>query len=158
MGSELITHWTEHDRAVQNILRLTTTSLRIFDEDLRRLKLEQPENAAILHDFLVADDYRRLQIVIKNPEPLRRDSPRLMKLLAAFPLRMTVTECPQHLSALADSLFLVDEKHALIRFHKDSPRCRAIVDEADLCLPYERRFQDILNEGGEPVSATTLGL
>jgi hypothetical protein len=158
MSSELITTWSEHDGSLQRILSLVTTTLFVFDEDLSKLKLERLEHADALHRFLLSDKRNRLQIVVKNSEPLRRHCPRLMKLLAVYGQNMSVVECPQHLLSLSDSLLIADEKHALIRFHKDSARSKLILDSAGECKPYANRFEDILKEGGQPVCTSTLGL
>jgi hypothetical protein len=158
MSAELITSWSEHDSSLQRILHLAAQSLCIFDDDLARLKLERPDNAALLRALLAAGGERTLQIVLKNPDPLRRASPRLMQMLATYPQCMTVIECPPHVAALADSLFIVDRRHALVRFSRDYPRCKAIIDDAVQCAPYVHRFAQIIDEGGEQISATTLGL
>ena len=158
MSTELITYWAEHDSSLRKLLALTEQTLRIFDEDLTKLKLESAENTEVLRRLLAADDRNNLCIVLKNAEPLRRNSPRLMKLLAAYPLRMTVLECPEHLASLGDSLFIADDRHALVRFNKDHARAKVIIDNAEECMPYVHRFEEIQKEGGEQVCATTLGL
>ena len=126
MSTELTTHWSEHDAALATILRSLTTSLLVFDEDLVRLGLERPENVEILRRFLVAGTRNRIRIVVKNAAPLRSHSPRLFQMLATYPEQMTVVQCPQHLHSLNDALFIVNETHALIRFHRDNARSRAI--------------------------------
>lgn len=158
MSSELLTTWGEHDSFLHKILLLATQSLRVFDDDLTKLKLERSDNADVLRQFLGADRGNRLQIVVKNAEPLRRESPRLMKLLALYPQNLIILECPPHLASLDDSLFIADDKHALIRFHKDHARAKVIIDSAEECRPYAHRYDEILKEGGEQISATTLGL
>ena len=158
MSAELITSWTEHDRSLQRILLLASQSFLVFDADLARLKLERSDNAELLRGFLAAGAQHSLQIVLRNAEPLRRGSPRLMKLLATYPQNMTIIECPPHLAGLDDSLFIADNRHALVRFSKDYPRARMIIDDATECAPYVHRFAEIINEGGEQICATTLGL
>lgn len=158
MSQELITNWGEHDSSLQKILALASTRLSIFDEDLSKLKLERPGNTDILHRFLSSDRQHLLRIVLKNAEPLRRDSPRLMKLLATFPQNMRVFECPPHLASLNDSLLIADDRHALIRFHKDNIRSKLLSDMPEECRPYVHRFEEIMKEGGEQICATTLGL
>lgn len=158
MTSELITTWTEHDSALEKILLLASKTLRVFDEDLSKLKLERSVNAELLHRFLSADRQRSLQIVLRNAEPFRRNSPRLMALLTDYSQSMTIIQCPPHLASLNDSLCIADDQHALIRFHSDSARARVLIDSAEECTPYVHRFEEILQEGGEQLSATTLGL
>ena len=158
MNPELITQWAEHDSAVQKILLLATRSIRLFDADLAKLRLESRENILFLRRFLTAAPHNTLQIVLRDAEPFRRNSPRLFKLLADFPHALQVWECPPHLAHLTDAMFLADDRHALVRIHQDHARSRVIIDNADACRPYLTRFDDILREGGTPVGATTLGL
>ena len=158
MSTELTTHWSEHDQSLQTILGLLSASLWVFDEDLTRLRLERPENSEALRKCLAGDEHNQVRIVLKNVEPFRRNSPRLLKLLATYPDQMSVVQCPEHLFSLNDSLFIVDNRHALIRFHKDNARSRVIIDDREACAPYVTRFDEITKEGGEAISATTLGL
>ncbi|MDR0577802.1 MAG: hypothetical protein LBI87_09780 [Candidatus Accumulibacter sp.] len=153
-----MTHWSEYGDAARQILSRTTRSLRIFDPDLVRLGLESRENALFLRRFLAATPRGALQIVLRNAEPFRRDSPRLFKLLADFPHGMQVWECAPQLRRLTDAMLLSDDRHALIRIHEDHARSRLILDDAAACRRYQARFDEILGEGGTPISATTLGL
>ena len=158
MNPELLVNWTDHDNHVQKVLLLASRALRIFDEDLARLGLEKPENASILRRLLIAERQNTITVVVRNADPFRRNSPRLMKLLADFPNTLKIYECAPQLSSLTDAMVLADSSHALIRFHKDHVRSKAIIDNADECRPYMLRFQEILKEGGTLISPTTLGL
>jgi hypothetical protein len=158
MNPELITHWSEYADAARRILILATRGIRIFDPDLARLGLENQENALFLRRFLTAAPHNTLQIVLRNAEPFRRNSPRLFKLLTDFPCLMQVRECAPQFARLTDAMFLSDDCHALVRIHQDHARSRVIVDNAEACRPYLTRFDEILEEGGTPVGATTLGL
>jgi len=158
MGSELTTSWSQYDASLSEILPRAAQTVRIFDEDLVKLKLERSDNVEVLRSFLGSSAQNRLQIIIRDAGPLRRNSPRLMKLLADYSDKMAVTRCPEHLISLSDSLVICDDCHALVRFHEDHARAKLIVDSAADCAPYVRRFEDLLSEGGEPISATTLGL
>lgn len=158
MNAGLITSWNDHDRSLQEVLVSATRTLRVFDEDLGRLKLERRDNAEILRAFLGASKDNSLAIVLRNAEPVRRESPRLMKLLTMYPHCMTILERHAYLAPLNDALLIADDRHALIRFHKDNVRSKCIIDDPKSCLPYVQRFDEILREGGDSVSATILGL
>jgi hypothetical protein len=158
MNAEMVTQWSEYGSAVQKTLFLATDSLRIFDPDLVRLNLETRENALFLRDFLASAPRVRLQIVLRNAEPFRRSSPRLFQLLRDFPHRMQVWECAPQLLNMTDATLLSDDRHAVIRFHQDHARSRVIIDDAGACRGHHTRFDEILAEGGTPISATTLGL
>jgi hypothetical protein len=158
MNPEMIIHWSEYGSAVRKTLFLATRSIRIFDPDLARLNLETRENALFLRRFLASAPHVRLQIVLRNAEPFRRGSPRLFELLRDFPHLMQVWECAPQLLKLTDAMLLSDDQHAVIRIHQDHARSRVIVDDTDACRRYHMRFDEILAEGGTPISATTLGL
>ncbi len=158
MQPELITSWSEHDHYAEKILLLARRSLRIFDEDLSHLGLERAESAAILRRFLTADRHNTLQIILRDGEPFRRNSPRLFKLLGDHSASMTVIESPPLAGAPNDAMLIADDCHALIRFHQDQVRSKTIIDNAAECRGYLLRFQEIQREGGTAISATTLGL
>jgi len=159
MTSRLITTWTDYDNAVQEILELSASTLQIFDEDLSPLKLERPQRIAALRALLAANDYhKRLAIVVQRPDFVRQNSPQLMDLLKVYAPTLTIAQSPPHLVTLKDSLLIADGKHALVRFDREQPRARLIIDDVHECTPYVRRFEEILAAGGDPVSAMTLGL
>lgn len=158
MTTELITDWSTHSQAFAEILKRATRSIDVFDQDLARLPFEQHEHAETLRRFLAGDEKTSLRIVLRNPEPFRRTSPRLMKLLATYSQKMSVIECPAQLASLSDSLFLVDDQHALVRFHQENVRSKRIDHDQEECKIYALRFSEIIKEGGEEISASTLGL
>ena len=156
--SELMTTWAEHDASVERLLPMARHSIAIFDRDLSCFRLESP----MLHDHLVRflRDHpgATLRIAVRQADALQRNSPRLMQLLRLFAHNFHLVETPPHLAHLSDSMLLVDDGHALIRFHHDFARCREIVGDAEACQPYRKRFEEIWNDGCTPISATTIGL
>ncbi|MBE2259296.1 MAG: hypothetical protein IAE88_10595 [Rhodobacteraceae bacterium] len=159
MSSRLITTWSEYDSAVEEILDLSRNSLLIFDRDLAPLKLEQPERIVALRRLLSSQqDGRRLTVVVQQPDFVRQRSPQLMNLLALHAPAMSIIHSPPHLDRLKDCLLIADGRQLLVRFHQDQPRARVIVDDARECAPYLLRFDEILGEGGTPLSSITLGL
>ena len=158
MSSKLMTTWAEHDAACADILGRAQKSLCIFDKDLSCLKLENPANASLLRQFLATDPRHQLQIVLRDAQALLRNSPRLLKLMIDYPQNMIVFERSADLATLNDALLMVDGIHALVRFHQEQVRSKIIIDDSQQCRPYLQRFSDILNEGGERISPTPLGL
>ena len=158
MTTQLITDWATHDVALSDILGRATQSIDIFDHDLTRLPLERPTAIEELIGFLTSGENARLRIVLRDPAYFRNRCPRLLKLLATMSHKMSVTACPEHLINLNDSLFLVDGRHGLIRFHQDNVRSKRIDDDADECRNYVQRFAEILKEEGEAITPTPLGL
>ena len=55
-------------------------------------------------------------------------------------------------------MIIVDDKHGLIRFERDMPRSKLLIDEGNELRPYLEKFRAIWTEGGERISSSTLGL
>jgi len=158
MSIPLITDWSAGDTAVDRLLALATRSLLVFDRDLSRLAFERPQRMAELARLLRSAAQARAEFIVQDAGPLQRTQPRLLTLLAREALRLSVIEAPPHLAGLAESLLIVDGRHALVRFHHQQPRARLIIDSPQDCARWLQRFAEIRGEGGTPLSATTLGL
>ena len=158
MSRELFTSWPEYQLAIDRILALARKRICIYDEDLGLMHLEMPERIAALKVPLSTVRADCLRVALRNTMPLQQRQPLLQGLLTAYSHNSAVQQTPEQLAHLRDSMILVDDVHALIRFDRDQPRCTLLVDESDEIMPYRRRFDEIWAEGGIPVSATTLGL
>ncbi len=158
MSRELFTSWPEYQVAIDRILALARKRICIYDEDLGLMHLAMPERIAALKVPLATVRSDCLRIALRNTLPLEQRQPLLLELLATYSHNSAVQQTPEQLAHLRDSMILVDDVHALIRFDRDQPRCKLLIDESDEIMPYRRRFDEIWAEGGIPVSATTLGL
>lgn len=156
MARELITSWSDYQAAVERLLAMACREILIYDEDLSGLKVDSPLNLA--HLQRVTREGGQLHIALRNAAPLRQRHPQLLDLLALFSHRAAAQETPEHISHLRDNMILVDGKHGLIRFDRDQPRSKLLVDEAEELRPYSLRFAEIWSSEGNPVNATTLGL
>jgi len=158
MSRELFTSWPDYQMAIDRVLALARQRISIYDEDLGLLHLETPERITALRAALSAVRSDCLRIALRNTGPLQQRQPLLRGLLTDYSHNSAAQQTPEQLGHLRDSMILVDDAHALIRFDRDQPRCKLLIDEIDEVTPYRRRFEEIWAEGGIPVSATTLGL
>lgn len=158
MTYKLITAWSDYDSAVHEVLSAATQSISVFDENLTTLKLEKSERLALLRSFLSANLDSSLSIVVRDAQPVRSNAPRLMALLADFSHKVTILATPPHLATLRDSMVIADGTHAVIRFDEEQPRAKILRNDREACAPYVRRFNEIVSEGGDAISAMTLGL
>ncbi|MEF8700714.1 MAG: hypothetical protein V5B32_09335 [Candidatus Accumulibacter sp. UW26] len=159
MASQLITTWSAYDDAVGHLCARSPATLLIFDEDLSSLKLERPPRIAALARLLAAPDaQKQLTIVVQKTAFVRQYSPQLMQLLRFHQPTLTIIQAPPQLDSLRDSLLIADGRDALVRFDHAQARARLMVDDAEACAPYLRRFAEIVAAGGEPISSMTLGL
>jgi hypothetical protein len=157
MNRELITTWTDYQLALDRLLALANRQVMIYDEDLKQLSLDGPRRAH-LQRVLASGEAGALRIALRNSAHLGSHSPRLLGLLATWGHRAAAQQTPEHLSQLRDSMVLVDGCHGLIRFDRDQPRSKLLIDAPEAIRPYWQRFDALWNEGGEPVSPVTLGL
>lgn len=159
MARELITSWGDYQMALDRLLAIASHKIAIYDEDLVHLRLDSAPRLTHLKRVLAGGVAgNSIRIALRNAEPLRRQQPLLMKLLAEYGHCLSINQTPPELAHLRDSMILVDGKYGLIRFERDMPRSKLLIDEADELKPYFARLEEIWQEGGEPVSATTLGL
>lgn len=158
MTSTLCTSWSEYEAAVLSVLGCAERSILIFDHDLQRIPLERAVTCERITAFLHRQPGNRLQVVVQDSDQLVRQSPRVMRLLATYGHAFTLTLAPEHLANLADSMVLVDDRHAAIRFHRDQPRGRLLLDEPEAVQPYQKRFAAIVAEGGSAVLPGIAGL
>ena len=158
MARELITSWGDYQTAIDRLLAIACQKICIYDEDLGNLKLEATLRLPQIQRVLLAGHRESLQIIVRNADPLRNRSPLLIKLLADFSHLSVAQQSPPHLGNLRDSMLIIDDKYALIRFERDLPRSKLLINEAEELKPYLSRFTELLAAGGEPISTSTLGL
>ena len=158
MARELITSWTDYQMALDRLLAIACHKISIYDEDLVTLKLESAPRLLHIKRVLQAGQDDALQIAVRNAGPVRQKNPLLLNQLTTFGHRASAHETPPQLAHLRDSMILVDDKHALIRFERDMPRSKLLIDEIDEIRPYLARFREIWSEGGENITSTALGL
>ncbi|AXS79244.1 hypothetical protein [Dechloromonas sp. HYN0024] len=158
MARELITSWTDYQMALDRLLAIACHKISIYDEDLALLKLDSAPRLLHLQRILRGGHDDALQIAVRNGGPMRQTHPLLLGQLSAFSHCASARETPPHLAHLRDSMILVDDKHALIRFERDLPRSKLLIDEMDEIRPYLTRFREIWAEGGESINSTALGL
>ena len=158
MSRELFTSWANYQSAIDRLLALAAKRIWIYDEDLGLLHLETAERIEMLKRPLASTRQDCLRIALRSTAPLQQRQPLMQRLLATHSHNSAAQKTPEQLSHLRDSMILVDDVHALIRFDRDQPRSKLLIDEPEEVMPYRRRFEEIWAEGGTPVAATTLGL
>jgi len=159
MARELITSWNDYQAAIDRLLAMACQKICIYDEDLSQLRLDSTNRLPHLQRVLkTTSSGQCLMVAVRNAEPLRQKNPLLMALLGSHSHRFAMQQTPPQLAHLRDAMILVDDKHALIRFERDQPRSKLLIDESSELNPYRIRFQEIWDEGGEAIGSTVLGL
>ena len=158
MPSTLFTTWAEYDAAIGRTIVAAQHDLRIFDHDLANCALEKPERHEQLVAFLRSSPRARLHIVRQDTQRVLSAMPRTLRLLTTFGHAMSISRASERLANLTDAMLIADGRFAAIRFHRDHARGKLIADGEDEVAPYGRRFEEIVAEGGEPISPSVLGL
>ena len=158
MPSTLFTSWTDYDQALTTTLAAVSQQLLIFDRDLAPLALERRDRQDLLVAFFRGSPQARLQIAVQDPAHLLTAMPRTLRLLATFGHQASVVRTSERLASLRDSMVLADGRHGVVRFDHDHARGKIVTDDEAEISPYQRRFNEILADGGEPVPTSVLGL
>jgi hypothetical protein len=137
--------------AIDLTLAAARREVRIFDQDLVRLGIDDAAHVALLGRFLAAGSHRRLRIVLHDMAPLEKRSPRLLALIRQHHHAIEIRTTPDHLRQLTDCWVLADQDHGAIRFHADHPRGKRITAWPAEIGPWWQRF-DELWEASEPCS------
>ena len=158
MARELLTTWQDYRGALDRILALAKHQILIYDEDLAQLALESPDRLAVLQRILQSNRQDGVRIALRNADAYLHHHPKLQRLMATYSHVGAVQQTPPQISHLRDAILIVDECNALIRFERDLPRGKLLLEESEEIRPYRRKFEEIWQEHGEFLSPTKLGL
>jgi uncharacterized protein YjiS (DUF1127 family) len=155
---QLLTSEAEYRRACNTVLGRAERELLIFDRDLRGLQLEDNTRLQLLSGFLAGDRLRRIRTVLHDPEPLHRQSPRLMQVIARFSHMIEVRQSPDNLRQLADAHLLADDAHGVRRFHIGQPRSALVIEDTAYIHPWWQRFEELWELSHPCLQINTTGL
>ena len=155
---QLLTGEAEYREACDRILGLAQREIMIFDRELLALRPNDKARLDILASFLQGVGPQRIRMVLHNPEPLMRDAPRLIQLIARFSHAIEVRQSPDNLRHLADTHVLADENNGVRRFQYDQPRSALILDDPAYLSPWRQRFEELWELSQPCLSLNTTGL
>lgn len=158
MARELITDWRAYQAAIDRLLGLASHKLYIFDDDLASIRLDSSGRLTGLSRLLKNSQPDSIKIALRNAEPFRRQQTHLIQLFAPYTHIISIQQTAPQIAGLRDSMILVDDQHALIRFDCEQARSKLLINEPDELRLYLKRFEEILKEPGEIIGTTSLGL
>jgi len=144
--------------AVDRLLEQPGRELRIFDPDLAALRVNDPARVAKFERFLLASRTRRIYIAVHKTDPLARQSPRMMGLLARYAHAIQVYRTGEEIRELQDSFLVLDSAHYVRRPVAQFFRGAIGLDDETEALAMRSRFMEIWAASLPGVSATTVGL
>lgn len=133
----------KYREAADMVLARAERQILIFDRDLAALRLDEKARLEVLTGFLQINPVRRIRIVLHNPEPIERNSPRLHQFIGRFSHAVDVRQTPENLRHLADTHLFADENSGVRRFHVDQPRSALIIEDPAYLHPWHKRFEEL---------------
>lgn len=144
--------------ALDEIVALARTSIRVFDVDLSGTGWNGAGRAAAVGVFLRARSDATLQIIVHDTRWIESSCPRLTQLLRHYAHAITILRTGDAARSAMDPLAIVDGRHFLHRFHVDQPRAELGVEQPLAAQPLVERFDEIWATGEPGLNATVLGL
>jgi hypothetical protein len=148
----------EFDAVLDRFLELPGRELRVFDPDLKALRLNSPARIALLEKFLRGSRTRKIYIVVHNTDHLTRACPRMLGLLKLFTHAIQINRTHEEIRNLQDAFLVLDAQHYLRRPVAEQFRgALGLNDEAEALL-MRSRFLEIWSASYPGVASTTVGL
>ena len=148
----------EFRAALDTVIAAASHEIWIVDDRLERVRLDDAARAESLARFLAATPMRRLHIVLHDPQYVETRFPRLHTLIRRFPNSVEVRESSAEFKHIADCFLLADERHGVIRFHRDHARGKLLLNAPDQIRPWWQRFDGLWHSATPCLAPTQLGL
>jgi len=148
----------EFQLALDRLLEQSGRELRLFDTDLKPLRLNSPARIAQLERFLRASRTRRIYIVVHHTDHVTRTCPRMLDLLKLFAHAIQINRTHEEIRNLQDAFLVLDAQHYLRRPVAQMFRGALGLHDETEALAMRSRFQEIWSSSFPGVSSATLGL
>ena len=148
----------DFQKAVDRLLAQPVRELRLFDPDLKGLRLNSPARITQLEGFLRASRTRKIYIVVHDIDHLTRQCPRMLGLLKLFNHAIQINRTHEEIRNLQDAFMVLDARHYLRRPVAEHFRGALGLNDETEALAMRSRFQEIWSASYAGVSSTTVGL
>jgi len=148
----------DFQKALDRFLEQSGRELRLFDPDLKGLRLNSPARIAQLEQFLRGSRTRKIYIVVHDIDHLTRQCPRMLGLLKLFTHAIQINRTHEEIRNLQDAFLVLDAQHYLRRPVAGKFRGAIGLHDENEALAMRSRFQEIWSASYPGVSSTTVGL
>lgn len=150
----------EHDyvTAIDYVISAAQKQLLIFDCDLSKGGFNSIARHALIQEFLNKSPVCKLTFILHDANFLKTQCPRLLALLKTYGHQMQVLITNDHAKIAKDCFVIADDNAYVRRFHIDQARFKYALDDIAETANLHLRFNELLDETAETVSATHLGL
>ncbi len=147
-----------YEAALDLVIARAEHELLIFDQHLRVGAYHTSRRYELIQDFLRRNPQNRLQMVLHDADFFSQQCPRLFGLLKTYSHAISVLLTNDHAKVAKDCFVIADDRDTVRRAHIDHARFRYTLDDPETAASLRHRFEEILSETSEPVTATMLGL
>jgi hypothetical protein len=144
--------------ALDLVIATATRELLIFDQDLTHGNYASAERFELINQFLSQHPLSQLTIVLQSAYYFLQHCPRLFDLLKHYGHKMTVYETNDVAKIAKDCFVIADKQHYCRRFHIDQARFKYAFDDVAESANLHTRFDELLEETSQTITATQLGL
>lgn len=148
----------DFQQAVDRLLAQPVREIRLFDPDLKALRLNSAARIAQLDSFLRGSRTRKIYIAIHDTDHLTRHCPRMLGLLKLFNHAIQINRTHEEIRNLQDSFMVLDAQHYLRRPVAVQLRGAIGLNDETEALAMRSRFLEIWSASYPGVSSTTVGL
>lgn len=132
--------------------------LLIFDQDFVRGDFSSLQRHTLLDSFLSNSPLSKLTVILQKTDYFMNSCPHLFALLKIYGHKMTVYTTNETAKIAKDCFVIADGKHYIRRFHIEQARFKYNMHDEIEATNLKMRFDELLEETTETVSATKLGL
>ena len=148
----------EYAMTLDTVISEAQQQLLIFDQDFSIGDFASTKRFELINAFLSKSPASELTIILQASDFFTTQCPRLFGLLTTFGHKMTVYETNSHAKIAKDCFILADNKSYIRRFHIDQARFKYALDDIETTASLANRFDELLQETAQTISATKLGL
>ena len=158
-SSQTFDTYARYREALLEALGQATQSIVIFDPDLRNTGLESPEGISALESFCLRVRVEEsLRIAVHSASYIERNCPRLLNLVSRFGHRMQIRITSSAFRSIEQPFMIVDGVHLVTRFHRDNPRGKVCIDDAQSAFALLSQFESLWAAAQRGPSGIPLGI
>lgn len=147
-----------YEAALNLVIAKAQHELVIFDQDFTRGNYASLQRADLIKQFLNANNFCKLTIILQQTDFFTNNCPRLFELLKLYGHKIVVFETNDNAKIAKDCFIIADNTHYVRRFHIDQARFKYAFDDETEAANLQMLFGELMQETAEAVSATKLGL
>lgn len=144
--------------ALDLVIAQAENHLLVFDQSFEKGDYTSLKRFDLIQSFLAKNTQSELTIILQNAQFFTVNCPRLFDLLSIYGHKMRIYETNNFAKIAKDCFVIADKKHYCRRFHIDQARFKFALNDVETSASLLLRYDELLAETAEAISAIKLGL